>query len=101
MKSRIISFLLLLSLFFNVAHASIIVSEAHYIHESISEHMPESDHTEECDTLCHFHDLFHLSAIIIHALQFVPTPRYSEQPNTKLLTYHPPFQKNKKKPPIA
>ena len=101
MKSRMVKLLLLLALFFNIAHASVIASEEHCVHESMSEYVQEMDHGTECDDLCHFHHLFHFSAIIAPVVQYLPTVGHTEQPDAKLLAYHPPFRETENKPPIA
>ena len=101
MKSDIIKLLLLLSLFFNIAHASIIISEEHCSHKSASQYVQELDHDTECGDLCDFHHLFHFTAIITPAVQYIAAEKYTERPEIKLLNYHPSFRKTENKPPIA
>lgn len=101
MRSKLIYLLLLTALTFNIAHASIIASQDHCDHESISEYVLEQSESQECHDLCDLHHLFHMTAIITEVLSFINTSPYSEVPNTKLLTYHPPFKYTENKPPIA
>ena len=79
MKRRLVQFLLLLSLFFNVAHASIIAVEdkAHGCHhQSASAYLAEQSHSDACGDLCDLHPLFHFVAIVItHDLAMaIPIP---------------------------
>ncbi|WP_084722056.1 hypothetical protein [Sulfurovum lithotrophicum] len=101
MKSAILKLLLLSALFFNIAHAVVIASEEHCVHESAKEYVQEVDHGTKCGDLCDFHHFFHMSAIITPVIQHMPTIQHAEQPDTKLLTYHPPFKETENKPPIA
>jgi len=101
MHKKLIQFLLLLSIFFNIAHASIIASDDHCSHESISEYILEQSDSQECMDLCDLHHLFHLTAIITPSVTFINAAQYREVPNSKLLTYHPPFKETENKPPIA
>ena len=96
-----VKLLLLLALFFNIAHASVIASEEHCVHESVSEYVQEMEQGTDCGDLCHFHHLFHFSAIITAAVEVIPTIQYAGQPDTELLAYHPPFRETENKPPIA
>jgi len=100
-KNKVLKLFVLLAIFFNIAHATVIASEEHCAHESVHEYIQEIEQPTECDDLCHFHHLFHFSAIITPAIQCLPAAQYKEQPDTKLLAYHPPFGKTENKPPIA
>ena len=101
MRSKFIQILLLFTMMFSIAHASIIAVEDHCDHETATEYVNEMTQSQECDDLCDIHHLFHLTAIITATLQFSSTQKYKEQPNTTLLAYHPPFKKTENKPPIA
>ena len=101
MKSILLRLVLLSAMFFNIAHASVIASEEHCVHESVSEYVQEMDHGTECDDLCHFHHLFHFSAIITPVVEVMPEAAHTEQPHAELLTYHPPFRETENKPPIS
>ena len=96
-----IHFLLLFSLFFNIAHASIIAEEDTCAHETAHEYVLEQIQSTDCGDLCDIHHLFHFMAIIsdvdIH---------FDTKPTKTLLTekptrYTPPFQQTSIKPPIA
>ena len=101
MQTKLLQLLLLLAIVFNIAHASIIAAEDHCIHESVGEYIAEQDHDTKCGDLCDFHHLFHFTAIITSPVELLDTPLYSEQPDTKELTWHPPFLEIANKPPIA
>ena len=101
MKTKLIYIVLLLAMTFNIAHASIIATEDHCEHESISEYVLEQFESQDCDDLCDIHHLFHMTAIITPEIILSLAPKYTEQPSCELLTYHPPFKRTEKKPPIA
>jgi hypothetical protein len=88
-------------MFFNIAHASFIAANDHCDHESVSEYIGEMSQSQECDDLCDIHHLFHFSAIITSETVIFTTLRYTKQPDSKLLAYHPPFKRTEQKPPIA
>ncbi len=100
-KSLWIRSLLLLSLFFNISHASIIAAEDHCTHETVSEYVNEMTQSQECHDLCDFHHLFHMAAIITSPVVYIGHPDYTEHPVATLLSYHPPFKETENKPPIA
>ncbi len=101
LKKHVIHFLLLFSLFFNIAHASIIATEDSCQHESAHEYVAEQVHATDCGDLCELHHLFHFMAIIS------TVDIHFDAKNTKtLLTekptcYTPPFPETSIKPPIA
>jgi len=101
LKTKLTYILLLLAMTFNIAHASIIALEDHCEHESVSEYVSEQFESQECDDLCDIHHLFHLTAIITPEIIVSLAPKYTEQPDSKLLTYHPPFKRTEQKPPIV
>ncbi len=72
---RFVQTMLLLSLFFNIAHASIIAVSHSCDHETVHEYLLEIDHNGDCGDLCDMHHLFHLSAIPpIHVLVIEKLP---------------------------
>ncbi len=101
MKSKLTYIVVLLALTFNIVHASVIAAEDHCVHESISEYLMEQSQDTDCGDLCDLHHLFHLTAIITSPITFPEKLLQREQPDTKLLRYHPPFQRSENKPPIA
>ena len=101
MKTVLIQYLLLLAMMFNIAHASIIAEEDHCTHETVSEYVSEMTQSQECNDMCDLHHLFHLTAIITPAVLFFTDVYGTEQPETVLLSYHPPFKETENKPPIA
>lgn len=101
MNKKLVQLLLLLSLSFNIAHASIIAIEDDCPHETAHEYVMEQTQTSGCGDLCDMHHLFHWTAIITPAVSCVRTELHAEQLDTKELNYYPPFQKREKKPPIA
>ena len=101
MRLKLIHLVLLLALTFNIVHASIIAVEDHCAHESVNEYVSEQFESQECDDLCDIHHLFHFTAIIINTFCTTAVPKYTEQPVTALLNYHPPFKETQNKPPIA
>ena len=101
MRNRLLHMILLLSLFFNIAHATIITIEEHCIQESVSEYIAEPDHNAQCSDLCDYHHLFHFTAILSAAIEVPDTSFPCEQPDTKELVWYPPFGETANKPPIA
>ncbi len=101
MNRKLVQFLLLLSLFFNNAHASVIAIEDDCHHETAHEYVMEQTQASDCGDLCDIHHLFHFMAILdtLHVdfyvnhykLHHIHTPTY----------YIPPFQKISIRPPIA
>ena len=96
-----IQFLLLLSLAFNIAHATIIVFEDKCVHESVTEYIGEQTEAQECGDLCDMHHLFHFSAILIQTPILLETPSENEHPQLNLSAYYPPFKETTTKPPIV
>ena len=60
-----VQIVLLLSLFFNIAHAFVIVSQEQCVHESPIEYVMEQSHSNDCGDVCDLHHFFHWSAIIM------------------------------------
>jgi len=101
LKKIFIQLLLLCSLFFNIAHASIIAVEDECHHESVHEYVLEQSETTECGDLCDIHHLFHFMAIIDTPLVTTETNFNKTELTHKSTHYTPPFQKTNIKPPIA
>lgn len=64
MKNKYIQLCLLFSLFFNIAHASIIALEDKCQHETAYEYVLEQSPLSKCTDLCNIHYLFHFIAIL-------------------------------------
>ena len=96
-----IKILLLLSLAFNIVHASIIATEDTCQHESAHEYVVEQTQSTDCGDLCELHHLFHFMAIITNINIHFSTPMMRDVVKTKLTQYTPPFQETTIKPPIA
>ncbi len=101
MQARFVHIILLFAMMLNITHASIIASEDRCIHESVQEYVMEQSQSTECSDLCDLHHLFHMAAIITPVMAFFGTHSRREQPDSILLSYHPPFQSTENKPPIA
>lgn len=101
LNSKLVQFLLLLSIFFNITHASLIAIEDDCHHETAQEYVMEQTQASDCGDLCEMHHLFHWTAIIVPATNYLGAELYAEQPNFKELSYYPPFQRRENKPPIA
>jgi len=101
MRSKLIHLLLLITLAFNIAHASIIASHDDCHHEIASEYVLEQSDSQDCHDLCDIHHLFHMTAIITPTVTFVNTVLSREIPSAELVMYHPSFKETENKPPIA
>jgi hypothetical protein len=64
LKKKLIQFLLLFSLFFNIAHATIIALEDDCHHVYTHDYIEEQKTSTECGDLCDMHHLFHFMAVI-------------------------------------
>ena len=100
MKKHFIHILLLCSLFFNIAHASIIAMED-TCHESAHEYVLEQTQASDCNDLCELHHMFHFMAIITAPELDFNTASYKDKITLKVLQHTPPSQKTNIKPPIA
>lgn len=100
MKKKCIHLLLLCSLFFNIAHASIIAME-NTCHETVHEYVAEQSHDTHCGDLCELHHLFHFMAIVVTPELDFNTAPDKDKITLKVLQYTPPSQKTNIKPPIA
>ena len=101
MKLKFIQVVLFLSIAFNITHAAFIASEDHCSHENVLEYVGEMSQSQDCDDICDMHHLFHLTAIITPTIVVSISPKNIDQPDSELLTYHPPFKRTEQKPPIA
>ncbi len=100
-KKHVIQFLLLFSLFFNIAHASIIATEDTCHHETAYEYVAEQEHATDCGDLCELHHLFHFMAIISNVEIHFDTKYAKTLLTEKPTLYTPPFHETSIKPPIA
>lgn len=101
MKKKWIPFILLVSLFFNIAHATVIAIEDDCHHESVHAYVAEQSMSAECGDLCDMHHLFHFMAILSSENVGIVTQNITDKLTFKVLEYTPPSQKTSIKPPIA
>ena len=101
MKKKFIQLLLLFSLFFNVAHASLIAIEDECHHETAHEYVLEQSQSSECGDLCDMHHFFHFMAILDSPVLSLNTIHAQDKLTHQNTYYTPPFQKTNIKPPIA
>jgi len=100
-KKHVTQFLLLFSLFFNIAHASIIATEDSCEHETAHEYVLEQTQASDCGDLCELHHLFHFMAIILPVEIHFDVKHDKTLLTEKPTPYTPPFQETSIKPPIA
>ncbi len=98
---KMIKFLLLLSLFFNIAHASVIAMEDECHHDTVSEYVMEQNIDDECGDLCDIDHLFHFIAILSTPNINFDTSLHNAHPTQEITLYHPPFKETSTKPPIV
>jgi hypothetical protein len=96
-----IKLLLLLSLFFNIAHATLISSEDECHHETAHEYVLEQTQSADCGDICDIHHLFHFMAILDTPMLTIDTVFTRATLTHKATLYTPPFQQTNIKPPIA
>jgi len=101
MKKYFIQFLLLFSLFFNIAHATLISSEDECHHETAHEYVLEQTQSADCGDICDIHHLFHFMAIIDAPIVAIESIFTRATLTHKATLYTPPFQQTNIKPPIA
>ena len=101
LKKNFIHFLLLFTLFFNIAHATIISIEDNCHHESTHEYVAEQTQSNDCGDLCDIHHLFHFSAILDGTVYAIEPLKVQTLFSQKITFYNPPFQESSIKPPIA
>jgi len=98
---KTIKLLLLLSLFFNIAHASIIASEDSCDHKTAQEYVLEQTQVSDCGDLCELHHLFHFMAILCPSDILFDSTHSKEIVIQKYTLHTPAFQEKSIKPPIA
>ena len=96
-----VKFLLLLSLLFNIVHASVIAMEDDCHHETVAEYIMEQNIDDECGDLCDMDHLFHFIAILNIADLDFDTATPNVQPTQRNVLYYPPFKETSTKPPIV
>ena len=103
MKSiKVVQLFVLLSMFFNISHASLIAftDDCEHGHETLSLELEHTEH-DECDDLCDIHHLFHFSAILISQTPALNSNIKKLIPKTKDIAFLPLIKKTTIKPPIA
>jgi len=100
LKKNFLQFLLLLALFFNIAHDTILSKNISH-HESVHEYVLEQSSSVDCDDVCDIHHLFHFMAIIDDVSFSLMSPKTRTNLQEKSKYHTPPFQQNSIKPPIA
>ena len=98
---KIIKLLLLLSMFFNIVHASVIAMEDDCHHDTVTEYLMEQNIADDCGDLCDMDHLFHFIAILSTPNVNFDTSAHNAQPTQKSTLYYPPFKENTTKPPIV
>jgi hypothetical protein len=101
LKKRFIHILLLCSLFFNIAHATIIALEDDCHHDSVNAYILDSHADNDCDDLCELHHMFHFMAILSNSRLSVESAEPRQVSIFKPSRYTPPFKQTQIKPPIA
>jgi len=101
LKKNLIQFLLLFSLFFNIAHATVIALEDECHHESAHEYVAEQSNSTECGDLCDVHHLFHFIAILDNHLLNEDNISRQEAFIQKVTFYVPPSPQRNIRPPIV
>ncbi|SFZ98889.1 hypothetical protein MNB_SV-5-1080 [hydrothermal vent metagenome] len=91
---------MLLSIAFNISHASIIAFDDHHEHCTVSQYVSEQIQSDDCGDICDFHHIFHFIAIITSEIP-LKLIYISENPRAELLAPQPPFNTTQNKPPIA
>ena len=101
MKNRLIQILILCSLFFNIAHATLLALEEDCHHDSVSEYVMDTHAEDDCGDLCDLHHYFHFMAVVscdYHSFEHC----YTEESFTLMLAeYTPPLIATDIKPPIC
>ena len=100
MKRKAVYLLLLLSLFFNTAHAFLIASQDQCVHETAVEYVTEMSHSNDCGDLCDLHHFFHWSAIIANFTSVFEADLLPEQPISYKHLHIIQLTPNDTKPPI-
>ncbi|BDY13722.1 hypothetical protein [Hydrogenimonas cancrithermarum] len=101
MGKKAIHLMLLLSLFLNIAHATVISLTESCDHETVCEYVIELDHGSDCGDLCDMHHMFHLSAIPTATLLVIPGLSISASVDYSPGHYLPPHLEPSYRPPIV
>ncbi len=103
MKATLVKIVLLLSLSFNVVHATVITAadnRAACHHATAIDFVLETHDDDACGDLCKLHHYFHFVAILDRALPALEAPVLAHKPQTTLTTYTPTSRSAEHKPPI-
>jgi len=98
---KFIRVVLLLSILFNISHASIIATQEHCEHKDVSEYVMEQTQDSECGDICDIHHMFHFTAIITSHTPTVDSQEYIYLSTNVELYYYPPTKEKAYKPPIS
>ena len=101
MKKTLIQFLLLSSLFFNIAHATIIAIEDDCHKETVHAYVMEQSKSSECAKVCDIHHCFHCMAILFSPSIDFESNRYKTNPAYKTSLQPQVIHKRNIKPPIV
>ena len=105
MKNRLLTFLLLLSMSFNIAHAYVIEAlDTHSCH--VSEYVHDindnlKNDTAEDDDICHIHHFFHIAFILPEINSELLHEVFTLKPYSNTKTYEFNSYDNFLKPPIS
>ncbi len=102
MKTTIVKILLLLSLSFNIVHATFIAAaddRAGCRHTTAVDFVLDQHDDENCGDLCKLHHYFHFVAILDAVVPALQAPSFSHTPQTAPKTYIPPYNSAAFKPP--
>ena len=100
MKRKMVHVLLLLSLFFNIAHAYVIAAAEQCVHETPVEYVLEQSQSNDCGDLCDLHHMFHWSAIVTETPSAPQAHLPPQQPEYYTRLHLITLPKNDTKPPI-
>lgn len=100
LKKNFLNFLLLFSLFFNIAHASIVNMDDDCHHESSHQHAEEESNTIMHSDLCNAHHHCHFMAIIDTSIIALNNIFMQSKLTHKHTRHSPPLQEANIKPPI-
>jgi len=104
MKSLIVKLLLLLSLSFNISHATFLaIEESHDSchHTTVSDFAKQQTQSDACGDLCDIHHLFHFIAIVETPIVIFDDIIMTERPFVSKTLYDTSIPQTDIKPPIA
>jgi hypothetical protein len=101
MNKIYLQIILLVTLLFSIAHASIIAIEDDCDHASVHEYILEQSSPSDCGDLCDMHHLFHFMAIIESVKSEVYTAFPLLELRYKIAIYTSPFSQTFIQPPIV